>query len=232
MTLVDYMQSDLHTKEEKIVMLDGFLMSTLPGGVEGDKVTFIGSVFFRVGEPDSYLNHCVALGTCDDVPNSTIERCESEEDLLLAWKRVIVEENPDIIIGYNTFRFDYQFMFKRSLELHIVGQFLPGLAKNRADRCHTVNREGILSIAESKTRLASGDFHLHYIDMIGRMQVDLFTIIRREYNLPSYKLDYVAGHFLGDKVIDVQEKMNVDADEDRPTKGASGAGGCQRLERE
>ena len=44
--------------------------------------------------------------------------------------------------------------------------------------------------------------------MYGRLQVDLYNFFRREENLVSYKLDYVAGRFIGDgvKKLEVNEK--------------------------
>ena len=36
--------------------------------------------------------------------------------------------------------------------------------------------------------------------MTGRMQIDLYNHFRREVNLPSYKLDHVASHFIGDMI--------------------------------
>ena len=36
--------------------------------------------------------------------------------------------------------------------------------------------------------------------MNGRVQVDLYNYFRRDYNLPSYKLDYVSSQFIGDGV--------------------------------
>ena len=40
--------------------------------------------------------------------------------------------------------------------------------------------------------------------MEGRLQVDLYNYFRRDYNLTSYKLDYVAGNFIGDKVKSIE----------------------------
>ena len=39
--------------------------------------------------------------------------------------------------------------------------------------------------------------------MPGRIQIDLLNLFRREHNLTSYKLDYVSGHFIGDKVTKI-----------------------------
>jgi DNA polymerase elongation subunit (family B) len=42
--------------------------------------------------------------------------------------------------------------------------------------------------------------------MNGRLQVDLYNFYRREANLISYKLDYVAGNFIGDFVKELEHK--------------------------
>ena len=40
--------------------------------------------------------------------------------------------------------------------------------------------------------------------MTGRLQLDLYNYFRREVNLPSYKLDYVASHFIGDMISNIE----------------------------
>ena len=40
--------------------------------------------------------------------------------------------------------------------------------------------------------------------MEGRLQLDLYNYFRREVNLPSYKLDYVASHFIGDMISGIE----------------------------
>jgi len=46
---------------------------------------------------------------------------------------------------------------------------------------------------------------LRYIKMAGRVQLDLYNYFRREENLSSYKLDAVAGHFIGDYVKSIEK---------------------------
>lgn len=170
--------------------------------LEGDKVTFIGSTFLKAGEPEPYLNHCAVLGTCGQVPviNSEIQTCASEKDLLLAWRDIIQRENPDIIIGYNIFGFDYKFMFCRAEETNCVTEFLK-LSRNKDEICGTIDRDTErYKIEESSLSIASGQYDLHFIKIPGRLQVDLLNHFRREENLVSYKLDHVAGHFIGDYV--------------------------------
>lgn len=199
--------SDKMDRETKINMLNVSLQEIFPP-VEGDKVTFIGSTFLTYGNKRPYLNHCIVLDTCDtlkdEVANSEIQTCKTERELLLAWTQIIQRENPDIIIGYNIFGFDYQFMFQRSLENSCETEFL-ALSRNKGEFCGTRDyKTGKIGIKESTIVIASGQHDLHYIDMTGRLQVDLYNYLRRDFNLSSYKLDYCAGYFIGDGVKKIE----------------------------
>lgn len=197
--VVDMMLDKKFDREAKLLELKITLDSVFPR-LEGDKVTFIGSTFLRAGEKEPYLNHCIVLNTCDKVNNAEIESYTTEDKVLLAWKDLIQRENPDIIIGYNIFGFDYDFMFHRALETGCVGEFLT-LSKNRGEVCASVDQETQrYKLEETKIVIASGEHNLRFIKMNGRIQIDMYNYFRREENLTSYKLDYVAGYFIGDYV--------------------------------
>ena len=181
--------------KEKLTELDAILDGNLPQ-LEGDKITFIGSSFMLAGCKDAYLNHSIALNTCDEVENIEIESYGTEEEVLLAWTEVIQRENPDIIIGYNIFGFDYKFMIDRACELGCKSEFMK-LSRNRGETCQ---------VKHTTIRIASGVHDLTYIDMCGRIPIDLYNYFRREYNLSSYKLDDVASHFIGDYVDHFESK--------------------------
>ena len=190
-------------RETKINKLNLSLQEIFPQ-VEGDKVTFIGSTFLTYGEKRPYLNHCIVLDTCDaltnEVANSEIQTCKTERELLLAWTDIIQRENPDIIIGYNICGFDFEFMFRRSLENSCETEFLK-LSRNKGEFCGARDyTTGKICIKESSIVIASGQHDLRYIEMKGRLQVDLYNYFRRDFNLTSYKLDYCAGYFIGDGV--------------------------------
>jgi DNA polymerase elongation subunit (family B) len=213
-TIVDIMCDKKFEREGKIIELIASLSSHFPK-LEGDKVTFIGSTFLRYGEKDPYLNHCVILNTCDTlegtVANSQIETYGTEEEVLCAWTNLVQKENPDIIIGYNIFSFDYEFMFRRSQELNCVEEFLK-LSRNVDEVCSTVDyKTGKTEIDKSSITLASGTYDLSIIKMNGRLQVDMLNWFRRTENLTSYKLDYVGGHFIGDYVKGHELLVNDDA---------------------
>jgi len=204
-TITDILFDKKCDRDCRLNELNISLKSVFPK-LEGDKVTFIGSTFLKYGESEPYLNHCAVLNTCDNMPleNSIVQTCKTEREVLMAWRKLIQEENPDIIIGYNIFGFDYEFMFRRAQENDCAEEFLQ-LSRNTGEVCANVDREsGILKIEESTIQIASGQHDLKYIKMNGRLQVDLYNFFRREENLTSYKLDYVAGHFIGDYISSIE----------------------------
>jgi len=157
----------------------------------GDQVTFIGSTFINYGEEKPYLNHCVCLNeTSNIVEHQTIECYDNEKDVLCAWSKLIQKEDPDIIIGYNIFGFDYPFMFERATQLNCLSEFM-NLGRHK---------EQSYELIETSIVLASGPYDLKLLPMSGRLQIDLYTYMRKEFNLPSYKLDYVSSYLISDKV--------------------------------
>ena len=197
-TIVDVLNNADYDREQKVTFIDTTMISLFPP-LEGDKVTFIGSTFLKYGENEPYLNHCLVLGTCDPVSGVMIESVETEKDLLLKWADLIQNENPDIIIGYNIFGFDYEFMFRRAEENKCANEFLM-LSRNKGDMCGKYNKARELTIENAKVVLASGEYDLRYFKTAGRLQIDMYTYFRRDFNLSSYKLDDVAGQYIGDDI--------------------------------
>ena len=204
--ILDLIHGSLKREEKIDKLTEAFQGAGFPP-LEGDKVTFIGSTFLKYGDEKPYLNNCLALDTCDNVDeieNTEIESFETERELLMAWKNLILKEDPDIIIGYNIFGFDYQFIHIRAQENHCEEEFLK-LSRNKNEICGTKDDDtGRIKIEESKIVIASGEHDLKFIKMTGRLQVDLYNYFRRDYNLTSYKLDYVSGYFIGDDVKKIE----------------------------
>jgi DNA polymerase elongation subunit (family B) len=211
LSVLEIIMSSTIARDEKIRLLDISLWTEevpLFPQLEGDKVTFIGSTFTKYGSQEPYLNHCAVLNTCDELPmeNTVIESFLTEKEVLLAWQRLIQREDPDIIIGYNIFGFDYTFMFKRAEQTDCVEEFLK-LSRNRDEVCATQDPVTMkYKLEESAIKLASGQHDLKFAKISGRLQVDLYNFFRREENLNSYKLDYVAGYFIGDYVKTLTHK--------------------------
>ena len=130
-------------------------------------------------------------------PSVKFVSCKNEKDLLQKFVNCIRTENPDILAGYNTFGFDDGYIAERAQHCHLSLEFGRIDARQWGD-----NREHVKTIKKT-FELASGKFAVRYIDMPGRLNIDLYLSIRREQNLDSYKLDNVANTFLRDKVTNV-----------------------------
>ena len=202
-TILDLLLSSEYDRDEKIQISNDVLTMLFPK-LEGDKVTFIGSTFLRYGETEPFLNHCLVLGSCDKVDGAVIESVDTESELLLKWTELIQIENPDIIIGYNIFGFDYEFIFRRAQENECERQFLL-LSRKIGDLCAKQSRDsGELTIENTKLAIASGEYDLRFFKMAGRLQIDMYAYFRRDFNLSSYKLDDVAGQFISDDVKKIE----------------------------
>jgi len=197
-------------REEKIEKLNDCLTASFPE-LEGDKTTFIGSTFVKYGESEPYLNHCLVVGSCSEVEGAIIQSVSTENELLIEWTKLIQSENPDIVIGYNIFGFDYDFLFRRSMENGCQEEFLK-LSRTIGHISANRNWETEdLSLDNTKICLATGEYDLYYPKMIGRFQIDLLVYFRKEFNLSSYKLDNVSAQFIGDTIskIDYLENETV-----------------------
>jgi DNA polymerase elongation subunit (family B) len=206
MKIIDVLLSTEYDRETKIKICNDTLMGVNFPPLEGDKTTFIGSTFIRYGETEPYLNHCLVLGSCSQVEGAQIETVEKERDLLLQWTQLIQRENPDIIIGYNIFGFDYEFLFRRSQENHCEREFLQ-LSRKIGELCaNETKSRGFteLTIENTKIMLASGEYDLRYPKISGRLQIDMYAYFRRDFNLSSYKLDDVAGLYISDEIKKIQ----------------------------
>ena len=200
-TIIDLLLSDKYNRDAKIIRVDEALTQLFPP-LKGDEVTFIGSTFMRCGEPEPYLNHCFVVGTCDPVEGAYIETTTTEREMLMQWTDLVNSENPDIIIGYNIFGFDYEFMFRRAIENDCTKTFLL-LSRKIGELCVKDNgfkKDAPMDIEHTTIALASGDYDLKYIKMTGRLQVDMYMYLRREYNFGSYKLDDMASYFISDDI--------------------------------
>jgi DNA polymerase elongation subunit (family B) len=194
--LYDYLLKADVSREEKISKTNALMVKHFPK-VEGDKVTFIGSTFLTYGSKEIF-NHCLVLDTCDPVEGVVIESKATEKEVLLGWTDLIQRENPDIIIGYNIFGFDYEFMFQRAKENNCHEAFLK-LARRRGEiGGKKMGDEWVLD--KTQIKIASGEYDLRYPAMMGRLQIDLYAYFRRDFNLSSYKLDDVAGQYISDEI--------------------------------
>ena len=153
----------------------------------------------------------ITLKGCAPIEGAVVESYETEEEVLLAWTRFIGELDPDFITGQNIFGFDFSFMWERAEELGIVDEFSP-LGR---ERYQPKNEDGKRQkewiskpselVIKKLSSSALGDNVPKYISMEGRVVVDLLKVVQKDFNLVSYKLDYVVAEtFIKDKIKKIE----------------------------
>jgi DNA polymerase delta subunit 1 len=163
-----------------------------------DIITQIGTSLYKFSTKES-IKHMVTIKSpidkcCDPVQGIIIEEYDSEKDLIIGWVKFIIKTDPDILIQYNGYNFDWKYIYERSKVLGIE-YILENLSRIESKPAHI--HEDQLNTS------AYGDNTMKYIKVYGVTQFDLMFVIKKEHKLESYKLNNVAEHFTGDKKDDL-----------------------------
>ena len=162
--------------------------------IEEDIITQIGSTLHIYGT-NIKEEYCFTINSKKD--NRVDENkgiitivCKTEKELIKKWVTFIRKLDPDIITGYNINGFDWEYINKRCklLDIDLEIQYLT--------RLHDYPAKFVI---EKLVTNAYGENIFKYVKAPGLLNSDLYTIIKREKKLPSYKLDYVANEYIGDQ---------------------------------
>lgn len=159
-----------------------------------DKVFQMSCVFFRVGDDESkFEKYLFSLGEPD--PDKVGEdvntfSCCTEAELLESYANIINERNPNIICGYNIFKFDIPYMLARANDpcriLNIFDKHGFTLYNHAQER----------KIKWSSSAYKNQEFS--YLDAEGRLFVDLLPIVQRDFKFANYQLKTVSEYFIGE----------------------------------
>jgi DNA polymerase delta subunit 1 len=152
----------------------------------------------RLGEKECYKNVCMCLGETDEIPNGEVWEYPTERDMLEGFSEFLRDEGVDMMTGWNTFGFDYNYIMQRAVMQKCAPEFY------QLGKLKGVDSELVIKRLSSN---ALGDNLLKIIPMPGRYNFDLFQEVKREKKLESYKLDFVAETFLGEHKLDVDHKQ-------------------------
>lgn len=139
-----------------------------------------------LGKPETRKKYIIQLGACANPDGCEIIRVKTEMEVFDRLAELILQCNPAIITGYNIFRFDLPYIDDR-MKHHMRDKFLP---------C------GLLLEEETKISIftwrsgAYGFMTISSLTTFGRIFVDMYPIIKRDYKLNSYSLDFVSKYFL------------------------------------
>lgn len=200
-------------REGSIIDLNTLFSKHLPP-VAGDPIIQIGTTYSIYGSPDVVRKVIVTHGGCSkSLENEGIEvvDCATEMDMLMAWRKLIQDDTPQILTGYNINGFDFRYIYNRLVELGGSAEFLEGLGYN-CDRATPFNEKVVSSNA-------MGIIKSSYLDMNGILIVDMYSYLCKTETWDSYKLDSVAEIILGERKIDLKPnemfRKYLGTDEDR-----------------
>lgn len=166
--------------------------------LKNNPVFHISAIVGRFGCPkNERKRYLLTLFNPSDIENCTIIRYGSEEELLLGFTHLIQDENPDMFLGYNILKFDFNYLIERSKLLGILDEFL--MIGRIIDRvCQPI------SVNWSSSAYGKQVFQMPNVD---RTQMDMLVEVERNFKLSDYRLDTVAKEFLGQEKLDVSPKQ-------------------------
>jgi DNA polymerase elongation subunit (family B) len=136
------------------------------------------------------------LGECASIPNCHTIWFDDERTLLMAFRDLFVAYDPDIVTGYNTNNFDWPWLVARAKTLRIEKRFCDlsrvvgeGLRHRRSEGASFASKAMVRSVDE--------------VAITGVSVYDMNVAISCAHKLPSYKLNAVARHFLGEQKLEV-----------------------------
>lgn len=150
----------------------------------------IASTITVFGDEKRRKKYIFNLGPCDAFASDSdiILRCfETEAEMLIAWKNLVVDWDPDVIHAYNGWKFDYPALYKRA---YITGCLKEFVKMGRLPGRNAYMREKDMS---SK---AYGDNVWQMLVIPGRLVIDPMIYIQREFKLRLYNLNFVSEYFL------------------------------------
>lgn len=149
------------------------------------------------------------LTTCPGTTwyDANVIKSNGEKRLIESFLEFIRTVDPDLFMGYNTWRFDDLYLWKRVKHYDID--------MNITSRIKKIPVKQLEKILKSS---AYGDNGFYYISFPGRVTFDVMVAIKREYNFDEYNLKYVSDYFLKNTKVDLTirtmfEKLNGDARE-------------------
>ncbi len=160
-----------------------------------DCVFMISYVTQRLGNPDTKKKYLLVLGDCPDIEGSTIIRYKHEIEMIDGLADLIKETDPSLIVGYNTYKFDYPYLDAR------VKMYLRDW-KN----CGLITDQKTFINTKTWKSSAYGFMNISTLEAEGRLSIDMFPIIKRDHKLDRYTLDFVSKHFLDRGKHDVSAK--------------------------
>lgn len=222
MTYIKIKEYKLESKSPFIISTEPFFIEELPLEGEYNNILPLKILSFDIeacsessGFPDAKKDPIIQIGNSvkrygsseiertifclketANLPNSNVYWFDSEIDLLKAWREYFLQQNPDIVTGYNIKNFDFPYILDRAA-VHGLKEY------GRLGRTDKISKP----FNKQQSSNMFGSFDAKEIILDGRLIFDLLHVVRRDHKLRSYSLNSVSVHFLGDQKEDVPPSL-------------------------
>jgi len=158
-----------------------------------DQIIQIAITYTYLGQSEPYRQYIACLNDTLPFDEKTVIRSfDTETDLILDFKSELIENDCDIITGYNIFYFDEKYIYDRCDQILGIKDDMSFISKLKNKYCNFKE----MKLASS----ALGENLLRFWDTPGRVHIDLMKDVQKTFNLPCFKLDYVASNFIRGEV--------------------------------
>ena len=160
-------------------------ITSMPKHFEPDDVTFcIGITFSKCGKVQK---HAIVLEKCNQKTNAIIHVVKNEKEMADVLADLILELDPDVIIGHNIFKWDWPYLDQRLARGNHMWKPMSRYIGYTPEKFQEISWESS----------AYNEVEMGFPDCPGRIILDTWPFFQRSYKLPNYKLETIAQHFLG-----------------------------------
>ena len=167
--------------------------------IPGNFIIQIGNTSGCFGTPkDSRERVIFTLFNPHPIEGVKIVRCANEKEVILKWRDYVNDTNPDVFLGYNIMKFDWNYLIKRAEFLGIYLKF--------AQISRIIGRKA--EIKELKWKSSAYQEQIfRYLNAHGRVNADVIIEIERNFRLSNYTLNTVANFLLKQQKDDITPRQ-------------------------
>lgn len=172
--------------------------SKIPDPMVKENVVFqISMVFGRIDLEDKDI-HLLTLFNPHNIKGVNVHRYESEKKLLLGFTSLVRKYDPDVFLGFNHIKFDWNYMIERSSLFGYQPIFLK--------MSRLIGKVAKIETHDWRSN-AYGHQKFKYPDCHGRFNIDIHSDIEQKYKLNKYTLDFISNKFLNDSKDDINARQ-------------------------
>jgi DNA polymerase delta subunit 1 len=160
-----------------------------------DVITMISCNFMQTGRPETLQRHMIVVKACNPIKDATVYVVKNEIECIDKLFELIKILDPEILMGYNIMNFDIPYIdmrWKRRL-------------RDQWSACSRLKGERPFVKNDSWYSEAYGyQNNFLIVNMGGRITIDVLALIKRDYKLRKYTLDFVSNYFIGESKHDIK----------------------------